>query len=163
MYIYIYIYIYHSCSAQLRSNACLSGQTRAAAPRPGVRRGGEQNNLSLSLCLSVSLLSLSIYLYTYIARVRHMNDTGTTYCLDVAFWVQVPVPRMGAGWCCRRCSSVASAEDSEDSWRSQAAPSCPQEASPGGTVWQLSPATGLLRRRAPTPLDSQWDRFGSTG
>ena len=70
-----------------------------------------------------------------------MNDTGTTYCLAVAFWVQVvePVPRMGAGWCCRRRSSVASAEDSEDSWRPQAAPSCPQAATPGGSVWQLSP------------------------
>ena len=83
-----------------------------------------------------------VIIYTVlIARVRHMNDTGTTYCLAVAFWVQVvePAQRMGAGWCCRRRSSVASAEDSEDSWRPLSAPSCPQAATPGGSVWQLSP------------------------
>ena len=62
-------------------------------------------------------------------------------------------PRMGWGCCCRRRAVGSEAEGI-----GRAAPFCPQPASPGGTIPQRSPTTGLLRRKIRT-TSSELDRF----
>ena len=62
-------------------------------------------------------------------------------------------PRMGWGCCCRRRGADIEAEGI-----GRAAPFCPQPASPGGTIPQRSPTTGLLRRKVRT-TSSELDRF----
>ena len=56
--------------------------------------------------------------------------------------------------CCRRRTDVKQ----ENPELGVPAPECPQAASPGGTVFQRSPATGLLRRRTRTTTE-ELDRF----
>lgn len=46
------------------------------------------------------------------------------------------------------------------------APECPQNASPGGSIWQRSPLSQVLRRYTRTPDDFEWSqvsRFGAAG
>ena len=60
---------------------------------------------------------------------------------------------MGWGCCCQRRAAGIEAEGI-----GRAAPFCPQPASPGGTIPQRSPTTGLLRRKVRT-TSSELDRF----
>ena len=106
-----------------------------------------------------------VYMYIYIARVTHMNDTGMTDCLAVAFWVQgligfAPyssgVPKSLMAWgCCRRRVVV----EEEESWEvGISAPECPQGHSPGGSIYQRSQVTGLVRRQVRTSSE-ELERF----
>ena len=66
--------------------------------------------------------------------------------------------RMGAvvGCCRRHVPLIENGLDPQRELEGQAAPSCPQPASPGGSVFQRSPRSGALVRRRPgtPPLDS---------
>ena len=62
------------------------------------------------------------------------------------------------GWgCCRRCVAVEKPEVLE---LCVSAPECPQNASPGGSIYQRSQVTGLLRRHVRTSSE-ELDRFQS--
>ena len=62
------------------------------------------------------------------------------------------------GSCCRR--RVAD-EEQEIYAVGLPAPECPQGASPGGSIYQRSQATGLLRRQVRTSSE-ELDRFGAS-
>ena len=75
--------------------------------------------------------------------------------------------------CCRRAAAAEKTEEQFDEERRKAlfdegcrpAPQCPQNASPGGSIWQRSPG-GVLRRYTRTPDDFDWSqvsRFGAAG